>query len=86
MIVENDGVFAMSGIAFIVAVGEPCFDFSQIARSDGLTAQHTEGLRAGRPAVHQDESHMGAPEALAPEWGVAGKHPLLAAVVAVSYQ
>ena len=86
MIVENDGVFAMSGIAFIIAVGEPCFDFSQIARSDGFTPQHTEGSRAGRPAVHQDESHVGAPEALTPEWGAVGEHPLLAAVVAVPYQ
>ena len=64
MIVENqDGLFTVIGIAFIIAVGEPCRDFSQIARPDWFTAQHTERLRAGRPAIHQDESHVEPPYA-----------------------
>jgi hypothetical protein len=57
MIFENqDGLFAVIRVAIVIAVGKPCPDFSQIARPDWLTAQHTERLRAGRPAIHQDES------------------------------
>jgi len=64
MIVENqDGLFAVIGIAFIIAVGEPCPDFPQIARPDWLAAPYTEGLWAGRPAIHQDESHVESPHA-----------------------
>jgi hypothetical protein len=51
------------GIAFIVTVGEPRVDFSQIARPDRLAAQRTETSRAGRPAIHQDESHVAPPNA-----------------------
>ena len=60
---SQDGAFAVFGVAFIIAVGEPRLDFSQIARPDRLTAQHAEGLRAGRPAIHQDESHVAPPTA-----------------------
>jgi hypothetical protein len=47
----------------MIAVGEPRPDFSQIARPDWLTAQHTERLRAWRPAIHQYESHVAPPKA-----------------------
>jgi hypothetical protein len=57
------GAFAVFGIAFIITVGQPRVDFSQIARPDRLTAQRAEGLRAGRPAIHQDESHVAPPHA-----------------------
>ena len=33
--------FAVVGVAIMIAVGEPRPDFSQIARPDWLTAQHT---------------------------------------------
>jgi hypothetical protein len=51
------------GVAILIAVGEARPDFSQIARRDWLTAQHTERLRAGRPAIHQHESHVAPPNA-----------------------
>ncbi len=60
---SHDGLFAVIGVAIMIAVGEPRPDFSQIARSDRLTAQHTERLWAGRPAIHQDESHVAPPNA-----------------------
>ena len=60
---SHDGRFAVIGVATMIAVGEPRPDFSQIARSDWLTAQHTERLRAGRPAIYQDESHVAPPNA-----------------------
>ena len=53
----------MISVAIMIAVGERCPDFSQIARPDWLTAQRTERLRAGRPAIHQDESHVALPNA-----------------------
>ena len=59
MIFENlDGASAVIGVAIMITVGEPGPDFSQIARPDRLTAQYTESLRAGRPAIHQYESHV----------------------------
>jgi hypothetical protein len=59
----QDGSFAMIGIAIMVAVGELRLDFSQIARPDWPAAQHTQGLRARRPPVHQYESHVAPPNA-----------------------
>jgi hypothetical protein len=55
---NQDGALAVFSIAFIIAVGEPRVDFSQIARPDRFAAQRTERSRAGRPAIHQDESHV----------------------------
>jgi hypothetical protein len=64
VIFENhDGAFAVIGVAIMITVGEPGPDFSQIARPDRLTAQHAESLRAGRPAVHQYESHVASSKA-----------------------
>ena len=57
------GASAVIGVAIMIAVGEPRPDFSQIARPDWLAAQHTERLRAGRPAIHQYESHVAPPNA-----------------------
>jgi hypothetical protein len=42
----------------VVAVREPCSDFSQVPPPDRLTAQRTEKIRAGCPAIHQDEFHV----------------------------
>ena len=59
MIFENQhSLFAVIGVAIMIAVGEPCPDFSQIAGPDWVTAQHADRLRAGRCAIHQDESHV----------------------------
>ena len=59
MILENQhSLFAVIGVAIMIAVGELCPDFSEIARPDSLTAQHTESLRVGRRAIRQDESHV----------------------------
>jgi hypothetical protein len=56
------GALAVFGIAFIITVAEPRVDFPQIARPDRLTAQRTEGLAAGRPAIDHDESHVEHPQ------------------------
>ena len=60
---SQHGAFAVFGVAFIITVGDPRFDFSQIARPDRPTAQRTERFRAGRSAIHQDESHVAPPNA-----------------------
>jgi hypothetical protein len=57
------GAFAVFSIAFIITVGEPRVDLSQIARPDRHPAQRTERSRAGSPAIHQDESHVAPPNA-----------------------
>jgi len=61
---SQDSLLAVIGVAIVIAVGEPCPDFSQIVRPDWLAAQHTERLRAGRPAIHQHESHVPPPFAV----------------------
>ena len=54
---------AVVRVAIVIAVGEVRPDLSQIAFFDRLTAHHAEGLRAWRPAIHQDESHLAPPDA-----------------------
>ena len=49
---------AVVRVAIVIAVDEMRPDLSQIALFDRLIAPHAEGSRAGRPAVHQDESHV----------------------------
>ena len=76
MFKKRDRAFAVIGVAILIAVGELRPDFSQIARSDRLIAHHTERLRAGRPAIHQDESHVAPPNAkqntVSDEWKTLG--------------
>ena len=60
---SQDGPPAVIGIASMIAVGELRVDFAQIARPDWPAAQHTQGLWAGCPAVHQYESHVAPPNA-----------------------
>jgi hypothetical protein len=50
-------------VAIVIAVGEVRPDFAQVAWSDRLIARHADGMPAGLPAVHQDESHVPPPEA-----------------------
>ena len=57
----RDGKFAVIDVALVIAVGEPCCDLSQVAPRDRLTAQRTERLRVGCPAIHQDEIHVPSP-------------------------
>ena len=59
----KDGSLAVIGVAPVIAVEEPRHDVSQVALPDRLTAQRTERLRAGCPAVHQDEFHVASPDA-----------------------
>src|ERR1700682_5022164 len=71
MILEcRDGNFAVIDVALVIAVGEPCCDLSQVAHRDRLTAHRTKRSRVGCPAIHQDESHVPAPNEKA-ERGVA---------------
>src|SRR6266550_1872495 len=64
MLLERwDGKPAVTGVALVIAVGEPRRKFSQVALPDWLTAQRTERLRAGCPAIHQDEFHGRIPVA-----------------------
>ena len=60
---SQHGALAMFGVAFIITVGESRLDFSQIVSADRLIAQPAGRLRAGRPAIHQDESHVAPPNA-----------------------
>jgi hypothetical protein len=50
-------------VAIVIAVDEMRSDLSQVGFFDRLIAHHTEGLRARRPAIHQDESHVAPPDA-----------------------
>jgi hypothetical protein len=60
---SQDRALAMTGVALIITVGEPRLDLSQIACTDRLAALRAQGLPKGRPAVHQDESHVASPNA-----------------------
>jgi hypothetical protein len=51
----------MGRVAILIAVDEVCSEFSQVVRSDRLIAHHTQGPRAGRPPIHQNESHVTPP-------------------------
>jgi hypothetical protein len=53
-----DGNFAVADVTLVITVGEPCCDFSQIIRRNWLTAQRTERLRNGYPAIHHYEFHL----------------------------
>jgi hypothetical protein len=56
MLLERwDAKLAVTGVALVLAVGKPRRKFSQVALPDWLTAQRTERLRAGCPAIHQDK-------------------------------
>jgi len=69
MLLERwDEKLAVSGVALVIAVGEPRRKFSQVALPDWLTAQRTERLRAGCPAIHQDEFHMSPPHSVSCAW------------------
>jgi hypothetical protein len=50
-------------IAIVIAVGEVCPDFTQVACSDRLIARHTERLSAWRPFLYQYKSHVAPPNA-----------------------
>ena len=62
MLLERwDKKLAVTVVALVIAVGEPRRKFSQVALPDWLTAQRTERLRAGCPAIHDDEFHVSRP-------------------------
>ena len=64
MVLEcKDGSFAVIDVALVIAVAELRRDIAQVALPDWLTAQRTERLRAGCPAIHQDEFHVASPDA-----------------------
>ena len=77
----------MTECAGFRAVGEPGLDFSQIARPDWLTAQHTDRLRAGVPFTPLCAEDIGDccafSSLVGPAWVVVGEQPLLAAGVLV---
>jgi hypothetical protein len=50
-------------VAIVIAVGEVRPDLSQVAFFDRPIAHHAAGLRAGLPAIHEDESHHTPPDA-----------------------
>jgi hypothetical protein len=65
MLLERQGGnLAVTGVALVIAVGEPRCKFSQIALPDCLTAQRTERLRAGCPAIHQDKFRVPPPRSV----------------------
>ena len=62
------GTLAVTGVALVIAVGEPRYKFSQVALPDWVTARRTDRLRAGCPAIHQDEFHMPSPSSVSRAW------------------
>jgi len=69
MLLERwEAKLAVTGVALVIAVGEPRRKLSQVALPDWLTAQRTERLRAGCPAIHQDEFHMSPPHSVSCAW------------------
>jgi hypothetical protein len=50
-------------VAIVIAVDEVRPDLSQVAFFDRPIAHRTEGLRARRPAIHQDEFLVAPPDA-----------------------
>src|SRR4029077_10630989 len=69
MLLERQGGnLAVTGVTLVIAVGEPRCKFSQIALPDCLTAQRTERLRPGGPAIHQDKFHMPPPRSVRCVW------------------
>lgn len=60
---KNDGAAAVIGIAIVIAVNQVRPNFPQVASVNRPFARHAEGLSAGRPAVHQHESHVAPPNA-----------------------
>jgi hypothetical protein len=72
----KDVALAAVGVAFVVAVAEPRPDLPQIARRDRPEAGHADGLRAGCPAIDQDEFHDEPPNAkqytVSDEWDALG--------------
>ena len=67
---------AVIGVAIMIAIGEMRPDFSEVICPDWLAAQHTDGFLAGRPAIHQYESHVAPPNAkqntVSDEWEILG--------------
>lgn len=60
---QQDGALAVDSVATMITIAKSGSDFSQIFRADRLTAQQAESLRAWRPAVHKDVSHVAPPNA-----------------------
>ena len=60
--------FAVTDVAFVIAVEDKCRKLSQVTLLDWLTAQRTARLRARCSAVHEDEFHVPPPneKALSP--------------------
>jgi hypothetical protein len=55
------GILAVTEVAVVIAVGKMRGQLAQVALPDRLAAPGTEGLRAGRPAIHQHELHVPPP-------------------------
>ena len=66
----------MIGVAIMIAIGELRSDFSEVTCPDWPTAQHADGFLAGRPTIHQYESHVPPPSAkqntVSDEWEILG--------------
>jgi hypothetical protein len=60
---KQERAVAMIRVAIVITVDEVRTDFPQVACSDRLIAHHAAGLPAGRPPVHQYESHVAPPNA-----------------------
>ena len=51
----------LTDVAVVIAVGEMRGQLAEIVLSNRLATPCTEGLRAGRPAIHQHELHVPPP-------------------------
>jgi hypothetical protein len=52
------GNLAMTGVAPVIALGEPSRKVSQMALPDSLTTQRTASLLVGRHTIHDDKFHV----------------------------
>jgi hypothetical protein len=60
---KQERAVAVIRVAIVITVSEVRPDFAQVACFDRLIAHHAEGSSAGRPSVHQYESHVAPPNA-----------------------
>jgi hypothetical protein len=54
-------ILAVTEVTDVITVGEMRGQLAQVALADRIAAPCTEGLRAGRPAIHQHELHVPPP-------------------------
>jgi hypothetical protein len=60
---DRDREIAMSDVALVITVGKPGAKLAQVAPTDWLATQRTEGFWTRPPAIYQNEFHIPSPPA-----------------------